>query len=407
MIFLQIAWSNLIRNRRRTLLTLFAVVSGIAAMVFTNGFNDGLSLQWANSIINEQNGHIRIHHKEFYKFGVSDLERIYIEDPQPLIEEIRKNPSVVAVMPRISLAGLIGQDEKSTVFYGAVDDLTQIDTVLPDHGKKVFKGQSLSADDPNGVLIGKALAKTLGVEVGDELVILSQTIYGDQSSTLVFIRGLLELKDNPGAEQNLLLGGLSDEMREDLFDIGDGTTELVVRVAAMEHVTPVVDSLNQRFVEQGVPWIAESWDTEEGYGFLTTIFNGIGLVIMIVLSLIVSFIISSALMMSIYERIREVGSMRAIGLEKRQVYKLFYCEYFITMIIGGLIGLAVGGMFVWLGSYTGISISDGQFEGVRPVLEIRNLLVSFLVPLIVAAIVALFPIKSSCRMSVVDSLNYT
>ena len=77
MIFLQIAWSNLLRNQRRTLLTLFAVVFGIAVMVFTNGFNDGLSLQWANSLINESNGHIQIHHKEFYKFGISDMERIY------------------------------------------------------------------------------------------------------------------------------------------------------------------------------------------------------------------------------------------------------------------------------------------------------------------------------------------
>jgi putative ABC transport system permease protein len=284
--------------------------------------------------------------------------------------------------------------------------LTQIDAVLPDHGKKVFKGQPLSMDDPNGVIIGKALAKTLGVGVGDELVILSQTVYGDQSSTLVYVRGLLEMKGSPDAEQNLILGGLSDEMREDLLDIGGGTTELIVRVDEMEHVKTVVDSLNKQFADQGLPWSAEPWYSERRFGFLVTIFKGIGFIIMIVLSLIVSFIISSALMMSIYERIREVGSMRAIGLENRQVYKLFYLEFFVTIIVGGLFGLIVGCLLVLIGNYTGVSISDGQFEGVRPVIEVQNLLVSFLVPLIVAAIVALFPIRSSCRMSVVDSLNY-
>lgn len=98
--------------------------------------------------------------------------------------------------------------------------------------------------------------------------------------------------------------------------------------------------------------------------------------------------------------------MRAIGLENRQVYKLFYLEFFVTIIVGGLFGLIAGSLLVLIGNHTGISISDGQFEGVRPVIEVQNLLISFLVPLIVAAIVALFPIRSSCRMSVVDSLNY-
>ncbi|MCP4406062.1 MAG: ABC transporter permease [bacterium] len=406
MIFLQIAWSNVLRNRRRTFLTLFAVVFGIAMMVFTNGFNDGLSLQWANSIINESDGHVQIHHNEFYKFGVSDMERIYLEDPQSLIDVIQENPYVVDVMPRVSLAGLVGLEEKSTTFYGAMADLALIDTVLPDHGKKIVEGEALSIDDPNGVIIGKALAKTLGVGVGDELIILSSTIYGDQSSTLVFIRALLEMKDQPEAEQNLILGGLSVEMREDLFDIGDGATELIVRLDGMKHVDTVVDDLNRKFAEQGLPWVAEPWDTDEMFRMLSGMFNGIGVIIMIVFSLVVSFIISSALMMSVYERIREVGSMRALGLEKGQVYTLFYLEFFVTILVGALFGLLVGCLLVLIGNYTGVSISDGQFEGVRPVLELQNLLVSFLVPLCIAAVVALFPIRSSCRMSVVDSLNY-
>ena len=406
MIFLQIAWSNLLRNRRRTIVTLLVLVVGIAMMVFANGFNAGMSSQCANSMINETDGHLKIHHAEFYKFGISDLEKVLMENPQPLIAELRKNPYIVAVMPRVSIAGLVGKDENSTAFYGAVSDLTEINAALPDHGNMVVEGQPLSAADPNGVLIGQGLAKSLGAKVGDELVILSNTIHGDQSSTLVHVRGLLQVKDDPGAGQSVLVGGLSAEMREDLLDIGGGATELIVRLDAIQNVKSVVEGLNQSFAAQGVPWVAEPWDSDRAFSFLMGIFNGIGVTIMIILSLIVSFIISNTMLMSIFERIREVGSIRALGMEKRQVYQLFYLEYLVLTSLGGLLGLAAGCLLIFLGQHTGVSLSDGIFAGVRPVLEIQNLVISFLVPLSVAAIAVLFPIRSSCRMSVVDSLNY-
>ncbi|MBI2839026.1 MAG: ABC transporter permease [Acidobacteria bacterium] len=404
--YLQIAWKNLIRSGRRTVVTLIAIVVGIAMMVFTNGFNAGMTSQWGSSLINETDGHVKIHHVDFYKFGISDREKVFIENPDGLIAELRKSSHVTAVMSRTALAGLIGRDENSTTFYGAVNDLAEIDAVLPDHGKLVVEGRPLSGEDPNGVLIGRGLARSLAAGIGDELVILSSTIQGDQSSTLVHVRGLIRVKDNPQAEQSVLLGGLSDEMRIDLLDSGAGTTELVVRLDAEQNVKQVVDSLNRSFASQGAPWIAEPWYSNRELSFLTAIFNGIGVTVTIVLSLIVSFIVSNAMLMSIFERIREVGSIRAIGADKRQIYGLFYLEYLIMTSLGGLLGLVAGALLITLGQHTGISFSDGIFAGVRPVLEIRNLLTSFLIPLAVAAGAVFFPVRSSCRMSVVDSLNY-
>ena len=93
-------------------------------------------------------------------------------------------------------------------------------------------------------------------------------------------------------------------------------------------------------------------------------------------------------------------------LASKYLYQLFYLEYLVLTSFGGLIGLAAGCLLIFLGQHTGVSLSDGIFAGVRPVLEIQNLVISFLVPLGVAAIAVFFPIRSSCRMSVVDSLNY-
>lgn len=406
MVFLQIAWSNLLRNRRRTIVTLCAMFIGIAVMVFTNGFNAGMAQQWGNSLINEQDSHLQIHHKDFYTYGISDRQLVLMNDPAALIAELRQNPHVVAVMPRISLVGLMGTEEQSTAFYGAMSDLATLNAVLPDHANQVVKGQALSADDPNGVLVGQALAQRLGLGIGDDIVLLSTTIYGDQSSALVHIRGLVQLKNDLDAENTLLVGGLSDEIRTDLLDITAEATELLVRLDDTKNTRDVTAWINQRFAARGAPWLAKPWYDEERFRFLTGIFGGIGIVVTIILSLIVSFIISNTLLMAIFERIREVGSMRALGMENGQVYRLLYLEYLLLAGLGGLIGLAAGCVLIFIAQRTGVSISDGIFTGVRPVLAWSNLVMSFCVPLGVAAAVALFPIRSSCRMSVVESLNY-
>ncbi len=406
MVFLRIAWSNLLRNRRRTVVTLLAMTIGIAVMVFTNGFNAGMSQQWADTLIDERAGHLQIHHQDYYKYGVSDMELVLIGDPESLIATIRQHPHVTAVMAQTAIIGLIGNEESSTAFYGAANDLNALDAVLPGHGGMVVEGQSLSKDDPNGVIVGKTLAKELGIKIGDDLIVLSNTASGDQSSTLVSVRGLLQAKDNPDFERSAIIGGLSQEIREDLLDIGAGATNLVVRLDDAQFVPDVAAWLNQRFAEQGTPWIAETWDSEKRFGFLTGIFKMIGVIVMMILSLIVSFIISNTLLMSIFERIREVGTMRAVGMENGQVYRFFYWEYLLISAVGGLLGLAAGAALIGIGQHTGVSLSDGMFAEVRPVLEVSNLLVSFFLPFSLAALAALFPIRSSCRLSVVESLNY-
>src|SRR5512136_910739 len=126
MVFLQIAWSNLLRNRRRTVVTLLAIMLGISVMVFINGFNAGMAEQWADAMINERAGHLQIHHQDYYKYGISDLERVLLNDPTSLIAAIRQNPHVVAVLPQVNIVGLVGTEETSAAFGGVVSDLNML-----------------------------------------------------------------------------------------------------------------------------------------------------------------------------------------------------------------------------------------------------------------------------------------
>lgn len=406
MSYINIAWSNLLRNRRRTLSTLAAISVGVSMIVFTNGFTDGIAIGMSDSLVNQIDGHLRIQHRDYKKYYITDQEKIQISDYRSLAAEIRKNPRVRAIMPRVMTGGLIGKDDKSTTFFSMLSDLETLNTVLPDYGKNLVAGKLLSIEDPDGVIVGQALAKSLAVGIGDELVLLSKTVRGEESSALVHIRGITTFPDDHTVEQSLVLGGLGKTLRENLLDIGDGATQMVVRIDDTKYVPEVEAWLKSYFANRDMPWIVVPWYESQVYSRVVGMFKGIGSVITIVLTLMVAVITSNALLMTFFERIRELGTMRAIGMRKGEVYRLLYIETAIIGATGALLGLAFGGLFIGLGAIFGVPLRGIVTQDIYPVLNSTSMMVSTIVPIVCILLAAAIPIRAANRMSVIESLNY-
>lgn len=406
MSYVNIAWNNLLRNRRRTLSTLAAIATGVSMIVITNGFTDGISANMSDSLVNQIDGHLRIQHRDYKKYFITDQEKILMTDYRALADEVRKNPHVRAVMPRVMMGGLIGKDDKSTTFFGFASDLATLTTVLPDYGKNLVSGNLLSADDPDGVLVGLALAKSLGVKIDDELVLLSKTVHGEQSNTLVHVRGVVTFPPDTTLEQSLVFTGLGKTLKDNLLDLGEGATQLVVRIDNIENVPAVEAELNSYFESRNSPWRVLPWYDSKVYSQMVGMFNGIGSLIMIILTLMVGVITSNALLMAFFERIREIGTLRAIGMKKIQVYELLYTESAIVGAIGALIGLALGMTVVLVGQYVGIPLGGLVNQDVHPVLNSASLVVSVAAPIVCILAAAAIPIRAASRMSVIESLSY-
>lgn len=255
--------------------------------------------------------------------------------------------------------------------------------------------------------MGKRLADKLNVKLGDELVILSNSIYGEQSAIVIKVRGFLTIPGGADFEAMYLATNIT-QVQNDLLDMGSGATELVVRIDDDSNLDSVLTWVNQHFAGLGQPWAAVPWYSDKMFQQVTGMFSGIGLVISIILSLIVGIVISNALLMSIFERIREIGTLRAIGTEKIQVYRIFYAEAFIITLLGIILGLILGSILVWITGKTGLSIpaENGEPVTIYPAVQLSNLISSSILPLIVTLVAVWFPIKSSCKMTVVDALNY-
>ncbi len=406
MIFIKIAWNNLLRNYRRTVSTLVAILVGVGVIVFINGFNDGLTTEFNHAFINGSNGHFRLRHVEYSDYVSTDMEKILMKDPQRLKNEMKKNPHVVASIMRIPMGGLAGNENKSTSFFGSAVETDQLYTVLPLFNRTLVAGEKLEAGDPMGAVLGKALAESIDVKIGDELVIVSNSIYAEQNAILIYVKGLIEIPGSLETEQNLIVTS-TDQVQNDLLDLNSGATDLLVRIDDEKHLESVVEWVNSHFADRGEPWVAIPWYDAPGIGQGMVWLRGIATIISLILSLLVGIIISNALLMSVFERIREIGAIRAVGTEKWQVYKIFYGEAMITILFGVLLGLAAGALATWLAGIIGFSV-PGFAHGleVHPAVELKSLLKAAVIPIVFAALAVLFPIRSSCKMDIVDALNY-
>jgi putative ABC transport system permease protein len=400
------SWGNLLRNRRRTVSTLAAIGIGVSMIVLTNGFTDGISASLSDSLVNQIDSHLRIEHRDYKKYAITDQEKILIKDYRPLAAELMQNPHVRAVMPRVITGGLLGKDDKSTTFVGAVYDLATLQTVLPDYGKNLVAGKLLAADDPDGVLVGKALAKSLGLSIGDDLVLLSKTVHGEQSNALVHVRGMVTFPQDQAVEQSLVVGARGKSWKDNLLDLGDGATQLLVRVDDIGNVPAVEETLNRQFAQEGLPWRVVPWYESKIYSQMVGMFNGIGSVIMLVLILMVGMITSNALLMAFFERIREIGTLRAIGMRKLDVYQMLYTESAIIGTLGTLFGLGGGALLVLLGWYVGIPLGGMVNLDVHPTLSADSVIASVAAPIVAIVVAASLPIRAASKMSVIESLNY-
>lgn len=406
MIFLEIAWNNLRRNRRRTLSTLAAIGVGVSIVVFVNGITAGISASMSDALVNQIDGHVRIHHRDYKKYFLAEQEKILIRDYRELAAEVMKNSHVRTVMPRVMTGGLMGNNNKSTTFFAFASDLATLTTVLPDYGKNLVAGQLLSEDDPDGVLVGRALAKNLKLNIGDELVLLSKTVHGEESNALVHVRGVVTFPPDEVLEQSIVFTTLGKMVKDNLLDLGNGVTQLVVRIDDTKNVPAVEAELNRYFETRGMPWRVVAWYDNEVYSRMVGMFEGVSRLISIILILMVGVVTSNALLMTFFERIREIGTLRAIGMQKSEVYRLLYTESAIVGFGGAMVGLTFGVALVLIGRHIGIPLGGIVNQVVYPILNVTSLAVSVAAPIICILIAAVAPIHSATRISVIESLNY-
>jgi putative ABC transport system permease protein len=411
--WLTISLRNIIKNGRRSLMTVLAIALGYAAINLFQGYVHSTYEGLTNAAIHGEGlGHITIFKKGYLDQGKLHPEKFqFSKDEVDRISEIvRKEADVQLVTPRLSTSGILSNGRNSTIFIAEGLVPAEDKEIRGDLSKYTsFSGTYLDDKERAGVVIGSELAAMLDLKVGSDAVVLSNTYFGMANALDAKIAGIYNTGNTATNDKMLLM---TFRHSQDLMDFS-GAERLVVLLKdgrKVKNLTAVMGRLQKSLADGGLSVEMKTWnELSVFYKQVKNLFDMIFLFIFIIVLVIVVMSVVNTMSMSVMERTREIGTLRALGLKRMDVKALFATEGALLGILGSSLGFvfffAVYAMitaahptYVPPGSSNPVPL---QVDLVWPMLGRSVLSLAAL-----ALLAAYVPARRSARMSIVDALGH-
>ncbi len=402
MLFL-LAWKNVWRNKKRSLIILVAIALGLGCGLFASGVMYGMWDSTVNSAIDRDLSHIQIHSEKYKK---ENLIENYIPDGMELKSQIEKINGVKAVSERTIIDGMAASATSSLG--------VEIKGIVPDEERKVtsvassiVEGKYFEGVSRNPVVIGKELAKKLDLKLHSKIVLSFQGLDGNIVYAAFRIAGLFETESSMFDKSNVFV------RQQDLFNlIGSKPIvhEIAVRLTTVQVMGQVVKELRSRYKnlavetwQQLAPELSVSYET---LNFELNIFLGIILFALL-------FGITNTMLMSVMERIRELGVLMAVGMKRIRVFALIMIETIFLSITGGIIGMLLGAASIWLTAQKGINLSlfsqglssYGISSHLFPGLPVEFYPILFVMIIITALASAVYPAVKAIKLNPASAIR--
>ncbi len=398
-----IAWRDLWRNRRRSFFSVLAVGLGLALLIVMDGFITGYFGDTLENTIRLESGHLQLRAPTYEVEKTSLLWKDLLESPTDLAEQANALDEVDAAAAVLWANGYLNTRDESVGLriYGVETD-SKIYSPFRD---SMISGEYLSADDRSGILIGKRLAESLGLGAGDSVSVAIINSDGQPDESNFTVRGVYETGVFSYDDSSLLMplskaqafantGGRASAVTMWLNDEEDAESV----AAALQN--PAISTLTWRSLNE---MLIQTFET--GMSFYNFMY---GIVI-----LIVAVIIANTLLMAVFERIREIGILAALGMKRRQIRTMFLLEALILGIFGVILGNLIGAAGVAALAANGIPTGDmgaaaaNMAIGASLNAEFHPLgMISLSAwTLVITLIAALYPAWYAARQEPVDALH--
>lgn len=358
--FLTVAWRNIVRNKRRSLITGLAMAISVSLCMAMIGINDGFYQAFYDVMVTHRLGHIQIRHPDFAK-----SQSLYdtLENTDSLLETISGVPTTNAVTGRLYGNGLVSGDgiSNGTQVIGVYPKLEQQFSSIEE---QIIDGTYLSETSAYGneTVLGADLAKGLGIDVGDEIFVFSQGSDGSMVYDLYQTIGIYK-SGNLMTDRSMQLH--IDDAQE-LFLLDNRLHEVLVLVENDTAIVPTQQLLREKpFAKENNSVAIQTWWESSPQTLELMGFRDVGTTIFLsVVFFIAGFGILNTMVMSVFERTTEIGLLKALGLRPYQIVWLVVLEVIILSTIAGIIGFGTGvGLDLYLMNF-GIDISNGTTEPV-------------------------------------------
>lgn len=401
--FFRIALRNVLRNKRRTAFSLGVTALGVAILYLVIGFITH-SFESIKLNLTREIGAVQIADAKLFDNKAERYE--YLISPSTLeqvVALLKDDPRVAGYTWTLGFAGLIGNEKGSTLVVGR--------GIIPgnpieDYSQVVVEGRPLSREGAPQILIGRRLAETLNVRPGEIINVATGTVTGAFNAASATVAGTIRY-NNIALEGQL--GIVNLEFAQQLLRT-QGVERIIVQLEDLDQAEAFAQELKAKLSAVGIPLDARPWqkltafyDSIRAFWSVFAAFTTVGVFVLVFFSVL------EVLTMSFLERTREVGTVRAIGTTRSQVFRLFVTEGVILGVIGGVLGVLIGMLISsWINAVEIRWLPPGAIDPVpvRLTVDLSTGIVPFLTALVSTLLGTLYPAWKTARINIVEALSY-
>jgi putative ABC transport system permease protein len=406
---IKIAYRNLKKNSRRTFLTASLITIGVVFVLLFTALSGSFKNYMVGQITDSMLGHLQIH-KKGYVASVDNLplDRNLNEKAISFIEShIKDNPYIESYSYRIKFGAMFSNFAKSTnIRLNAVDPTKEFATLpaLKDRLESMKKVELKKGS----ILVPKLLAKGMDVKVGDTVVLVANNKNGSVNGINLKVAGIVEQISGPGGRDGYIH---IDDAKKVLRIKGAEVSEIVVRLKDVEKMDEAIASLSsikeQRNKKDKPAFEIHPWTKLSPFHNIVKMINVMNLAIQIILISIVLVSILNVMIMSVYERIKEIGTISAMGTPPNTIVKLFLAEGLMLGVLGVILGTVVSYLLLY-----GINVAEITYTFGRnstlvldASLSLKEVVTISIIVIVISFVASISPAMKASKLEPVEALR--
>ncbi len=342
-----LAWKNIWRNKSRSLVVVLAIAFGLWGGLFSDGLMIGMGESMVNTAIDRDLAHIQIHRPDYDE--TKGIHR-YIPNGLSLADSVRRMPHVIGVSARTRFTGIASSATSSYP--------VQITGIIPEQEKKVTRlykrivsGTYFASKHKNAIVIGQKLAKRLRLRLHSKIVLGFEGAHGELINIACRVIGIYHSGSSRFDESNVFL------KQNYLSGVLGGRTfihEIAIRCQKSAFVKPITAKLKARYPKL----LVQSWQERDPMvAFTSSLMIEYSYFFLVFILLAVLFGITNTMLMSVVDRIRELGMLMAIGMKQSRIFVMILLESMFLSLSGGFAGIVLGVLTIALTKHHGIDLS--------------------------------------------------
>lgn len=406
MLTVKLAWRNIWRNKRRTIITTLSIIVAVFLSAITRSTQEGQYDNMLDNTVGIFTGYIQIHQEGYQDNPTLDNS---FEMSDSLMSILSSKPTVSSVVPRIDSYALAATTEQSRpVMIMGID--IEAEKQLSEPEKNLEAGAYFNSNSEQAAILGKDLLKRLNARIGDSLVVIGQGYHGMNATGLYRIKGTVSF---PNPEMNRSLVYLPLETAQYLFSADNRLTSLALNISSPDDLEPTVAALKRDLA--GYHYEVLGWpELMPELKQAIQVDRGSGVIIILILYMIVGFGVLGTVLMMIAERYYEFGVMLSVGTPRTTIAKILSLEVVILSLMGTLLGILVSIPVAWYFNVYPIDLSGAMASAAEqynmsPMLQFSVAPDIFtnqaVIVFIITLLFSIYPILKASRLNPVKAMK--